>query len=296
MVTICCVGDLVVDVVVDLDRDPQRGTDTPVSIVHRRGGSAANVAAATVIAGGVGRFVGQVGADPAGSMLTAQMEQLGVELTVTRHGTTGTIVVLVDASGERSFLSDRGAAVHLSYAPNTVLDGVDVLHVPAYSLMTGPLADTTQSLIGDAVQRAIPVSVSASSVSSLADYGREQFLDLLKAVQPYVLLANRDEARFLLEGHPWFPHASATVVTNGPGEARYSKPDGTDVRVAPEPVDALDTTGAGDAFAAGFLVSYLRDHDPEAALRNGHSLARGSLLNPGAAITDAINLESETAQ
>ena len=282
MNTICCVGDLVTDVIVHLATDPQRGTDTPASIEYQRGGSAANVAVAAIASDASARFVGQVGDDRAGETLTSSLESDGVELFVVRRGTTGTIIVLVDSNGERSFLTDRAAAVHLSSIPSGSLDGVDHLHVPAYSLTVGALAETSQMMIGEAVERSIPVSISTSSVSVLEDYGRDRFLDLVKAINPALVFANREEASFLLQGHPWFRHAGATVVTAADLPARFVRPDGTEARVSPTPVTAIDTTGAGDAFTGAFLAHYLRGEAPEACLQAGHDLARRTLEHPGA--------------
>jgi len=284
MNTICCVGDLVTDVVVHMATDPQRGTDTPVSIHHQRGGSAANVAVAAAASGAAARFVGQVGDDLAGKTLTDALELLGVDVFVVRRGVTGTIVVLVDAAGERSFLTDRAAAVHLSSVPAGALDGVDLLHVPAYSLTIGALAETSQLMIGEAVDRNIPISMSTSSVSVLKDYGRARFLDLVKAINPALIVANREEASFLLQGHPWFRHAGATVVTASDMPARFVQPNGTEVRASPTPVKATDTTGAGDAFTGAFLAAHLRGESPEACLRAGHDLARRTLEHPGASL------------
>ena len=279
---ICCVGDLVTDIVVQLASDPQRGTDTPASIEYHRGGSAANVAVAVAASGVEARFVGQVGDDPAGDLLVRTLESLEVDAKVVRGGTSGTIVVLVDHTGERSFLSDRGAALRLASIPNGSLDGVDWLHVPAYSLTVGALADTSQDMIGEAVDRGIPISISTSSVSVLDEFGRERFLDLVKAVQPELVLANRAEASFMLQGHPWFRHARATVVTASELPARFVRPDGTEVRAAPEPVEITDSTGAGDAFTGAFLAAYSRGESPEDALLAGHALARRTLKEPGA--------------
>lgn len=288
MNTICCVGDLVVDVIVHLSRDPQRGTDTPATIVHRRGGSAANVAFGVVASGASARFVGQVGNDLTGSMLLDEMEAAGIELEVVRRGTTGSIVVLVDSTGERSFLTDRAAAMHLAGVPAQTLDGVGLLHLPAYSFAGGALAETSQQLVGEAVDRNIPISLSTSSVSMLAEYGREQFLDLVRLVEPRFVFANSDEARFLLQGHPWFRHADATIITASAREARYVQPNGDDVRLAPEPTEVVDTTGAGDAFTAAFLVAHLRGEPPLECLRAGHALARRTLMNSGAGLGASV--------
>ncbi len=282
----CTVGDLVTDVVVHLDKDPQRGTDTPARIHMMRGGSAANVAVAVVSAGGRARFIGQVGDDAAGSGLVDELVDHGVDALVSQRGDTGSIVVLVDAAGERSFLSDRGASLYLSTVPSGALDGVDLLHVPMYSLVAGSLAETTQQLLGDAVDRGIAVSLSTSSLSILRDYGRSSFMALVKNLRPEFIFANADEAKFLLDAHPWFTHAGATVVTTGAGRARLTRPDGSDHRVTPERVEVLDTTGAGDAFAAGFLVAWHRGGDPEHWLSAGHTLAATALTRPGAQLAD----------
>lgn len=281
---ICSVGDLISDVVVLLDRDPQRGTDTPAKIQRTRGGSAANVCAAVVAAGGRSRFVGQVGNDADGELLTASLAAAGVEMHASRQGSSGTIVALVDSSGERSFLTDRGASIHLSFIDSAVLDNVDVLHVPLYSLVTGALAEATQRLIGEAIDREIPVTLGTSSVSVLAEFGRGEFLALVKNLKPHIVFANHDEARFALDGHPWFVGAGATVVTAGSRPARFTRPDGSDWRSAPEETLVTDTTGAGDGFTAGFLVSWCGGDDPEVWLAAGHRLARRSLNAVGASL------------
>jgi len=253
---ICSVGDLITDVVVHLDRDPQRGTDTSASIQRVRGGSAANVCAGAVAAGGRSRFVGQVGNDDDGRLLIAALTEQGVDTRASANGRTGTIVALVDSSGERSFLTDRGASVHLSHIDVEVLDGVDVLHVPLYSMLAGALAESTQRLIGEALDRQIPVTLSTSSVSALREFGRNEFLALVKNMKPDLVFANLPEARYALQGHPWFVGAGATVVSAGPRAARFTRPDGSDFRREPPSVEVSDTTGAGDAFTAGFLVAW----------------------------------------
>lgn len=281
---ICSIGDLIADVVVRLDRDPRRGTDTPARIERVRGGSAANVCAAVVAGGGQARFIGQVGNDAEGANLKESLLASGVEGHITSRGTTGAIVVLVDASGERSFLTDRGAAVHLSFVDPGVLEGVDALHVPLYSLLTGALAESTQILIGEAIERQIPVTLATSSVAALEEFGRQEFLALVKSLKPALVFANLPESRYVLQGHPWFVGAGATVVTSGAGVARATRPDGSDYRRKPDVVDVVDTTGAGDAFTAGFLVDWCGGADLGDCLDAGHRLAQRCLGSAGAEV------------
>src|SRR5262249_34856351 len=115
---LCAVGDLVEDVVVWLSEPPRGATDTPVRVFHRRGGSAANVAAfAAGIDGSSARFTGRGGAAAAGDRLVNGLVAAGVDARVQRVGRTGTIVVLVAPVGERTMLTDRGASTALTAVP-----------------------------------------------------------------------------------------------------------------------------------------------------------------------------------
>src|SRR5262249_56916531 len=107
---LCAVGDLVEDVVVWLSEPPRGATDTPVRVFHRRGGSAANVAAfAAGIDGSSARFIGRVGDDAAGDRLLNGLVAAGVDARVQRVGRTGAIIVLGDRVGQRPMVAERGA-------------------------------------------------------------------------------------------------------------------------------------------------------------------------------------------
>ena len=142
------VGDLVEDVVVRLSGPIHLAADTDAVIERRRGGSAANVAAVAARISGSARFLGQVGDDGLGDRLLAELADEGVDVdAVRRRGRTGSIVVLVDSLGERSFLTDPGDARALAGAEEAWLDHVDVLHVPLYSFVGGPIAATAATLV-----------------------------------------------------------------------------------------------------------------------------------------------------
>jgi sugar/nucleoside kinase (ribokinase family) len=276
---LCCIGDLVEDIVAWLSSDIAEGTDTNVEIHRRRGGSAANVAVATAESGVAVRFIGRVGDDAIGRVLVSELTDAGVDAIVQRSGRTGTIVVLVDAYGERSMLPDRAAAVELDDVSSADLDGVDWLHVPAYSLVGGPIAEVSMEAIRIMKGRGGTVSIDASSVAIIEEFGVHRFGDLLSWIGPDVLLCNKDEANLLevpeAEG---LRGVDITVVKDGPRAAVALDGSGFIASASAWQLsDVRDTTGAGDAFAAGFITATMAGSDVEAALENGHAVAASVL-------------------
>ena len=169
---LAALGDVVDDIVVRVEGPIHHASDTPASIIRRRGGSAANVAATAARLVGRARFLGQVGDDATGDLLLAELVADGVDVAfVRRAGRTGAIIVLVDEHGERSFLTDAGSARSLDAPDPAWLDGVDVLHLPFYSLVDEPVAATAATVAGWALARGIAVSIDASSVAVLESFG-----------------------------------------------------------------------------------------------------------------------------
>lgn len=273
------VGDLVEDVVVLLHEAMHVASDTPSTVTRRRGGSAANVVESARRAGARARFIGQVGDDAVGAWLIRELEDLGAEVAVRVGGRTGTVVVLVDASGERSMLPDRAAALQLDHPDPAWLDGLHTLHVPFYSLVGEPLSSTVRTLATWAHERGITVSVDASSASVLEQVGVQASLDLIASLAPQVVLANELEAATLGEGlTPGRVGAEVVVVKHGADPAEVHLADGTTTAVAAITVPGVrDTTGAGDGFAAGFLVEWAVSHDAVAAVRHGHEVAAAAV-------------------
>lgn len=278
------IGDLVEDVVVWTDRPTRRGTDNPALVTRSRGGSAANVAAHAAALTPT-RFVGRVGDDPAGRWLTAGLDAAGVDVRVQRGGRTGTVVIVVDpVDGERTMYPDRAAAGELTAVDPDWLTGTTLVHVPAYGFVTDPAAGAILTTIEHVRKRGARLSIDVSAVTVVERFGAERFRALLDRLDPDVVFANVDEAAALdLTDRPRSAGGIA-VVKDGPRPARLLLADGVCHRVDASPVArARDTTGAGDAFAAGFLAAWMGGAGPVDACRAGHRTAATTLGSPGAA-------------
>ena len=237
---ICCVGDLVEDVIVRLEVPARAGADVPGSVTRHRGGSAANTAAAVVHLGGRARFVGQVGADEIGDRLLGDLRGLGVDCVGPRRGVTGTVVVVVEPSGERTMFSDPRAAADLAVCDEQWLDGAAALHVPYYSLARTAAPSVVRTLIDAARHRGLLVSLDPASVTLIDD----RFLDLVRTVHPDVLLCNAAEAAALGVGAKGLKGAHLVVVKQGAEPALLRGTTTADVPV-PQLIGAVDSTGAG---------------------------------------------------
>jgi ribokinase len=211
---------------------------------------------------------------------------------------TGRIGVLVEPGGERSFVADRAAAEQLR--PVDLRDAwfarSDLLHVPAYSLLSRPLGDAGMAAIRRARSHRARVSVDLSSVGPLLAAGRRAARALLDDAAPDVIFATAAEAQALMGPRieTLVDVAPIVVVKRGArGATVLAREDDRVLRfeVATRPVHATDTTGAGDAFDAGFLVAWL---DAERrGTRLPAALQRGALAGHRAAARQLIAAPQE---
>ena len=283
---LCTIGDLIEDVVVWLNDELNIGSDTDSVIVRTRGGSAANVAMFGALTGTPSRFIGQVGNDNLGEQLCASLRGSGVDVCTEAWGRTGSIVVVVQPNGERTFLTDRGVASDLSVFDAQHLAGVSIVHVPTYSLALDPLATTAFQYIRAARAAGALISVDASSTSVLRDYGIDRYSELIASISPDVFLCNNDEAALLnIDSEHPMPGAELTVIKRGALPVTVVTAAGVVTEVATPPVaNIVDTTGAGDAFAAGFLPVYATSRNIKDSITNGNLIAARVLRSPGATL------------
>ena len=280
-------GDVMVDVVARLTGPLAPGSDAHAVIRFHGGGSAANTAAWLAQAGTEPLLVGRVGDDERGRTARDELRAAGVEpaLAVDPELPTGTCIVLVGPDGERTMAPDAGANDALSDEDlsEELLESAGHLHVAGYALLRAGSRPAARAAISRALERGMGVSVDPSSAALLSP----EFLDL--AAGAGLLLPNAAEAQMLSGGCEDAEAAARAltarfgevVVTLGSDGALWT--DGREsVRCDAVPVDAVvDSTGAGDAFAAGLLAARMDGAEPAEALAAGARLAARAVAQPG---------------
>jgi sugar/nucleoside kinase (ribokinase family) len=232
-------GDVLLDVVVRLEGTLVPGDDQPAVTSAGAGGQAANVAAWVAALGGEARFVGRRGDDDAAELVTRELAAHGVAVSGPRGGRTGVVVSLASA-GDRTMASDRGAAPELR--PDDLDPSwfdCDVLHVSGYSLLREPIASASLAAAAHARAHGALVSVDVSTWTLVDDAFRAR----LRALAPDIAFATERERDAVAE------LATRWVVKRG---ARGLSVDGEEHEALE--TEVVDTTGAGDALAAGFLL------------------------------------------
>lgn len=248
MTLFCVLGDAHLDVVVCPEGPVAEETDTPARTWVGAGGQAANVAAWIAALGGQARLIAARGTDLAAQLVASDLQQRGVDLRgPVVEGPTGVVVSLSHDGVSRSMLTDRGVGplLRAEALEEAWLEGCGLLHLPAYSLTRAPVSGAALG----AVARVPRLSVDLSSTAVLNEYGVARFRALLGRLRPEIVFGTEAEAELIggLDGTGLA--GTDLVVKLG---ARGVRAGG--VEHPAHPVDAVDSTGAGDAFAAGYLV------------------------------------------
>ena len=284
------IGDLMVDIMCRVEANPAIGTDTPARIATHAGGGGANVAAWIADRGPAVNFIGRAGNDRWGQMSVDQLSEVGVSCHIVRdpHAPTGTCVVLVTPDGERTMMPDAGANAHLapSDMPDDLFREGAHLHLSGYTLFRNGSRLAGLAALDLARRRDMTISVDVSSTAPLRSVGTQAFLEWTRGAD--LCFANADEAE-LLSGMPTpdtaarflAKHFGSVVVKQGPAGAIAFGSRGEATTTPSLTVDVVDTTGAGDAFAAGFLIPWTQGRPLNDCLARATVLAGRAVAGVG---------------
>jgi len=295
MAGLLVIGDVVTDIVAICAEPIATGTDTPADIVLRPGGSCANTACWAAHLGADVRILARAGYDTADWHI-AQLTSAGVtpHVRVDRERPTAVVIAMVDPSGERTMLTNRGAGRHLGVADwaASLLDGVALLHVSGYTLFAEPGLELARLAMRQAAERGVQISVDPSSTRFLGEFGVERFLE--ETAPARIVFPNLEEALLLTGAADATAAAEAlsarygtAVVKLGAGGALLAEGGRVAARAPAPAAEVVDSTGAGDAFAAGFLAALLVGGSPETALQAGCAAGAAAVSQVGGRPTNS---------
>ena len=249
---VACLGDVMLDVIVELESGLSADDDSPARITFAAGGQAANVAAWVANLGGRSRVFGPPVETGPGQVAGRALADLGVEVWPTTRGGGGSVVSWV-GDGTRSMASDAGDLSwleELRFGP--WLDGADWLFVSGYALLRTPDPQLVIETAAVARAHGTRIAVDLSSASMITRFGAYDFSRLCQALRPSVVFATDGE--WATSAGDFGAGGSAVLVLKHGSSGASFVIDGVSDDRASVPGDVVDPTGAGDALAAGFLV------------------------------------------
>ena len=279
------------DVIARIEVAPEKinyGSDTASRISTGSGGAAGNVAAWLTRTDARSTIVCHVGDDPAGATIVADFDALGVEhgeLVIPGHA-SGVVIILVDSSGERTMFPEKGANSSLTLSDLPELSKFQAVYISGYSLLNPLARPGVLAMIEKIKADNITIYFDPASVGTMKDVSDTEMHQWFSLMN--VLLLNEEESIYLTgsvdmeRALDYLLDYSEVVVIKRGSLGAIAKTRGFDsISVPAVPASVVDTTGAGDSFAAGFIATYAKSHDLTAALISGTELAAGCVAIVG---------------
>jgi sugar/nucleoside kinase (ribokinase family) len=292
--TILIVGDANADLSAALSSFPREGDDVAIAGVGwHSGGSAANVATALALLGAPTRLSARVGRDPAAEVALRAARDAGVDLGAIQYdevSSTGLCFAAISPGSERTLFSYRGAnvALDLGAKDGALFDDIEWIHIAGHALLEGAQRASTAWLWSEAAGRHHRIPISLDLCLPLVRTHREDLLARLPAID--ILFANELELAAL------FPEQTAEAAIAGAiglGTQLVAAKLGARGCAMASPrqwyyapaftVAAVDTTGCGDAFVAGFLFAFLQRASPMACATLANAMGALAATQHGAA-------------
>ncbi len=288
MKKILCIGDLALDVISQLKEPINYGNDTASRISSHPGGQAANVATWITRTNSKAHLVARTGNDPVGFALISDLDKYGVEHLNLMHSgrPTGVVVILVDANGERTMFPDNGANADLEASDLPALDDIDGVYLSGYALLDFRSRDSILAMIKKIKSAGKPIFFDPTTTGAMKVVSRDEVLTWVSQMDG--ILLNSEEALYLgdasdVEGAEinLSKFCPLVVIKLGSKGAMAINKTQT-ARVQAVTTNVVDTTGAGDSFAAGFIPKWLESNDLTQALSAGAALAAKCVSTVGA--------------
>jgi sugar/nucleoside kinase (ribokinase family) len=285
---ILCIGDVALDVIAQLKEQINYGNDTASRISTHPGGQAANVACWITRTNNKSQLVARVGNDPVGFALVSDLDKYGVEHKgLMRSGRpSGVVVILVDSNGERTMFPDNGANADLEASDLPDLSDVDGVFVSGYALLDFRSREAVLKMIKKVRETKIPIFMDPTTTGAMKAVPKAEVLEWIGMMDG--ILLNNEEARYLGESDD-IEIAEANLQKHTPlvviklGSRGAMAVNGSEFAKVPAvTTNVVDTTGAGDSFAAGFIPKWLETSDLEEALNAGTALAAKCVATVGA--------------
>jgi sugar/nucleoside kinase (ribokinase family) len=289
MAQILCIGDAHLDVIVKMQGQMYLGSDTISQISTHGGGAAANTATWLASSGHKVFYVCRLGDDAAGRVIANEFDAWNIEYKpeFLKEHRTEIVVVLVDQNGERSMFPDRGANSGLSELDLPELTRFSAVFLSGYALFNPQSQAGVLRMINKMRKANLEIFFNPGSVGVMSNLGVDACRQRCKLMD--LLVMNQAEAEFLtgnsdIEGAlNELSKDVETVVITTSSQGAIGKSRGQEIVNSPVlPITAIDSTGAGDAFAAGFIGRWIESKDLESSLRAGNTLASGCVTTIGA--------------
>jgi sugar/nucleoside kinase (ribokinase family) len=289
---VLCIGDVMLDVITKISVMPAQihyGSDTPSKISTHGGGAAGNVASWLTRTSAQSTIVGHVGDDAAGAALMSEFDTLGVRHNnlMLDQGSSGVVVVLVDPTGERTMFPDNGANSGLHIGDLPPLEDFDVVYLSGYSPLDPLSRPGVLEMIEEIKSAGLPLYFDPASVGAMMEVP----LTLVKSwiAMMDVILLNEEEAIYLTgetnaeKALEILLEECETVVIKRGSLGAIGKSRGSIlVTTQALPTEVIDTTGAGDSFAAGFIAEFAQSKNMQLSLEAGAAVAARCVAIVGA--------------
>ena len=285
---ILCVGNIMVDVIAQLKGEIHFGGDTRATISTHGGGAAANVATWLAHIGADVHLTARVGNDAYGSTILAELDSYRVEhRSLIVGGATGTVIILVSPDGERTMFPDWACNSTLDVSDLPEQLDFDLVLFSGYPLIDPDSRAGAKAMLQRLHATGVKIIFDPGTVGALKEVDSDEIRSWLSFISG--LIMNEEEARFLTNTSTLDDALVAlvamvplVVIKQGSAGAIGQVSGSEPLHVDALPSRVIDTTGAGDAFAAGFMYAWALTHELGLALNKGAEIAAIAVATVGA--------------